>query len=883
MKWKWAAALLLLPGLSAASSRAAGFGFTITNATVVNNDATPNGKADVGDSFSITNAALTSYLSSGDAPSIDPSIGDLSRYSVSVNASVDKVTGSDTAHYAGTFAVRYTSPEYPAGLDVETGTVDLTAVYDSAGGATVRGLFNATPGVTNAAFKDFAPYNPGRFFGKYAPNAGGATGTLTGSLNGGQEGFLATISEATLSNQDTNSNGHADVGETFTLSAPLASYWPTAPDAMLPLKDNDLSRYTVILNGTVAAIAGRTVDYTGTFAIRYTGPAYPAGVDVETGDFTLRARFNELVTASAKLTGTFIAKAGVPAAIQADANLGNTDFAVFNPATFSGTYTPDTVGGASGKVSGSLYGGVVGFSASLANGAVANGDENHDGNADVGETFTADVPLAAYLAVGAPELLDKDLSRYRVNLQGNVASISGTDVNYAGSFRIIYTGPAVPGGIDIETGSFAITADFAAGDGSAELSGTLTAFAGPATNTPPFDETDYAPFGDAVFTGHYAPIGAGATGTLRGSLIAGSNVEPLVARKVGATIEGSVTAAVNTNDDRLAIVASGTTLYVIDPATGDDAPNWKGGKTLDGKVIGRAAVIRDEVFVGTDNGTLYHFNLISGTQPAGSAGSGQPGGAGSKIYTAPAPADSNNDGIVDAVYLSISKPGGSSEVVKVLPGDLNTAVSTFVMSGATTVSSPAVSGAGTVFVGSNNGLYSLNAADLTPKLQATGKPVPTSPFIVGPAVFVGVGDGTTLQALDSSTGNVIGSQTLASPLQVSVFYESRTGLLLAGLADGRIFGSNQDASFSNYVLPGLFNQENTGGSFSMPVQANGILYRATEKSQIISGVGPNGDNQQTIDLISKSQGAVAATSQTPGADFILATSPDGYLHAIGVR
>jgi hypothetical protein len=878
---RWAAALLFLTGLGGTAAQAGGFGFTVTNATVNNLDSSgnPNTRtfAVVGDKLTIVGAPFSSYQSTSGAPAIADN--DLNRYTADVAATATAVTGN-VVRYQGTFTITYTGPAFPAGNVVETGSVDLTATYNGSGNGIVRGLFLATPGAGAAPFdKDFALYNPGRFFGVYTPNGGNpALGSITANLNAGDEGFLASINESTLVNNDANSNGRADVGETFTLTTPLSGYYPTAAGSLMTLADSDLSRYTLTLNGTAASVVGTTVQYNGTFSIKYTGPAYPAGAEVETGAFNLTAEFNEALTRAAKLSGTFVAAPGVPAALAGDPNFSNSDFAIFNPADFHGTYVPSG-GGANGIVSGTMTGGVVGFSASLANGTVTNNDANSNGHADVGETFTATLPLAAYLAVGAPELLDKDLSRYSVTLNGTATAVAGTTVTYTGPFRITYSGPAIT--TDIEAGTFTITADYSAGDGSAHLSGALTADAGAQTPTPPFDVTDYAAFNPAVLNGHYTPIGAGATGSLRASLVGGSNVEQIQTRKVGAGIEGSPTAATDTNDNRRAIVASGARLYVLDPATGDDAPGWAGGKALDGRVIGRAAVLRDDVFVGTDAGTLYRFNLITGAQ----TGSGQPGGAGSKILTAPAPADTNNDGVADEVYISVSNLNGTAAtaIVKVAPAALGTPTAgpTLLSANAISVSSPAVPGTGKVFVGTQAGLFVLDTS-LTPQ-NSTATPTPTSPFVAGPNVYVGTGNGSTFQTINASTGVLGPTFPLGSPLQLSAFYEKRSNLLQAGVSDGRIYSFNLDGTFAGLTLPGLFNQANTGGSFSMPVQSNNILYRATQNKQIISGIALNGDSQQTIDLISAVGGAVSATGQTVGADYILGASADGYIHMIGVR
>jgi hypothetical protein len=57
----------------------------------------------------------------------------------------------------------------------------------------------------------------------------------------------------------------------------------------------------------------------------------------------------------------------------------------------------------------------------------------------------------------------------------------------------------------------------------------------------------------------------------------------------------------------------------------------------------------------------------------------------------------------------------------------------------------------------------------------------------------------------------------------------------------------------------------------------------TEKRQILSRTPLDADNEQTVDLVSAVRGAMAATGQTPRKDFVVGTSPDGYVHMIGVR
>src|SRR5690606_31021702 len=110
----------------------------------------------------------------------------------------------------------------------------------------------------------------------------------------------------------------------------------------------------------------------------------------------------------------------------------------------------------------------------------------------------------------------------------------------------------------VENGIFSIVAVYNA-DGTANLSGTLRANSGAAYASAPFQSTDYAPFNPAVFTGFYRS--AGATGTFFGNLTSGAMVQSLASRKVGATIEGSPTAATTSGDARRALVVSNSTLY----------------------------------------------------------------------------------------------------------------------------------------------------------------------------------------------------------------------------------------------------------------------------------------------------------------------------------
>jgi hypothetical protein len=546
----------------------------------------------------------------------------------------------------------------------------------------------------------------------------------------------------------------------------------------------------------------------------------------------------------------------------------------------------------------------TGFSASLANGTVTNHDENANGRADVGETFEADVPLAAYVSVEAPVLADKDLGRYSVRFNGTATDVEGGEVTYEGGFVLRYTGPTVT--TDIESGNFTMHADYSRGDASARLTGTVTAKAGAESGTPPFDKTDFAAFNPASFDGYYAPIpGDPAHGTMRGSLHGGRLAVPIHSRKLGAAIEGSPTAAMDANGNRRVIVASGSTLYVLDPATGNDAPGWEGGRTLDGKVLGRASVLGRRLYVGTDTGWLYDFDLETGNVN----GAVQPGKEGSSIYGAPAVLDKN---IYDkpGIFVVVSHANGSTatSIMRLDPANLALPPAELTLSAnAISVSSPAVSPEyNAVFVGTQDGFMLVGPSLAPMKKVLYQASTPTSPFITHwleqlgtggilkiwhTVVFVATGDGSELKVLDLTANEPPVSIKLESPLQLSAFAETwnRTGpIVVAGVADGRIYRIFADGTGVGFERPDLFSPENTGGSLAMPVEANNVVYRATEKKQILSGrimdvPGTSHTIDLAIDLISAVRGAMAATGPQPDKDFVAGVSPDGYIHMIGVR
>lgn len=876
MKMRWAAALLLLTGLCVNRAWADGFGFTVANAAVTNAKAAGNTdvtKAEVGDTFTVTGATFASYRSSGAAPAINDN--DLNRYSADLTGTATEVTGNQV-RYKGTFSIKYTGS---VTLTIVTGKMDVRAVYGPGGIANVNGFLLADPKLALPApwdKTDFSLYNAGRFHAVYQPTPGDtAHGTISCSLNAGNVGFAASISNTSVDNIKGAGNtdtAHAQVGDTFAMSAPLASYYTIGGP---PLTDNDLSNYSLVFAGTVTDVTGTVVTYVGTFSLKYTSPLFPSGLAIETGGLKLTASYDDPITGAAKLSAQLVATPGYETTVPAWAN---TDFAIFNPAVFNGTYKPTTLGASTGIVSGSLTGGVLGFSASIADGIVINSKApgNNDPNkAEVGDPFHASGPLAAYLAVGAPPLTDRDLNKYTVILDGTATSVVGTTVVYDGTFRITFSGSGISA--SIESGTFSIIAVYD-GSGNARLSGTLNANPGADTAVPPFNTTDYAGFNPARFTGNFSKVTVGY-GSLRGGLSGGTLAVPIQSRLVGGAIEGSATAATQSDDARRAIVASGSKLFVLDPATGDDAPGWAGGKALNGKVLGRSAVLKDIVYVGTDSGYVYAFDLKTGTL----LNSVQLNAA-AHIYAGLAVVDKALSGDpTDTIVVPVFRADLNKTLLYKIPTTLTAPLTVELSTGAISTSAASVPMNGLIFVGSNAGLFTVRYSDLA--IQNTvNTPTPTSPLSVGSAVYVGTGTGTTFRKLNVATGGTVGSPfELTSPLMMSAFYEKRSDLIQAGTADGRVASFDNTGSFLGYTLPGLFNSDNTGGSNSMPVSSNNILYRATENKEILSGSPLNGDDQEMIAVISPVRGAMSATGQTPGADFLIATSGDGIVHLIGVR
>jgi hypothetical protein len=875
MRMKWAA-LLMTMGLGAGAALAGGFGFSISSATVNNNDSNGNGIADVGETLTVTGAPFASYRSSGSAPVIADN--DLNRYSANIAATATEVVGTKV-RYQGTFELIYNGPQF-SNVKVEAGTLDVRAEYDASGTAILDGTFMANPGAeTNTApwnTTDFSPYNTGRWFGVYIRNAADHSKGLLGcSMNAGQVGFAASMNNALLTNADENNNGVADVGETFSMDATVASYYTVGGP---PLNNNDIDLYHFIVapgQGKVISVTGTTATYEGPFTIRYINPALSYDQAIESGTFRFTASFYGDVGGDAKLTGLMLASPGI---LNTTPPWENTDFSIFNPGTFNGTYHTQ---GKTALVSGTLIGGVLGFSTSSGAGSVINNDTNGNGVADVGETYRAILPLSSYFSAGAPPLLDKDLNKYSLSMDGTATTVVGTTVTYTGTWKLTYTDnlASPPISIDVETGTFTNTAVYDGTTGAAEVTAELNAKPGVESNIPPFDITDYAPFNPGTFKGHYAPNAGGATGSLRGGLTAGTVARQITSRRFANGVEGSPTAAVQTDDARRAIIGSGTKLYVVDPATGNDAPGWEGGKTIDGKVFGRASVYKDTCYVGTDAGTLYAFDLKTGAL----LGSGKPAGAGSKILTAPAVVPAALVGEASDSIIVSATSGAGAVVVKVLPTNLGVAVATQPIGGAQSVSSPSIPNASLVFVGSDASLVALRTSDLA--IQQTANLVtPTSPIGVGGKVFVGVNaGGSTFATLNGATGLQENAFALSSNLILGAFYEKKVNLVHAGTQDGRIQSFNPDGTFAGYTLSGLFNFANTNGSRSMPVVSNSIIYRSTENKQILSGWPLYGDSQETIDTVTSVRQSLAATGQTVGSDWIIGVAPDGNAQFIAVR
>jgi hypothetical protein len=174
-------------------------------------------------------------------------------------------------------------------------------------------------------------------------------------------GWTAATNRFQVDTPDANANNIADVGELFVtsdLGAPrlrtsgmLVSYTPDgATDPQL--NNADLGLYGFSLDGTALSVVqtptGGTVNYCGTYAIRYFDPS-GAIFDVSTGHLALNAIFG--TNGAADLVGSLYQTAGPSNPAFADLSEGGL------PADFNGTYTPTVVGaglGNKGMVSGTL-------------------------------------------------------------------------------------------------------------------------------------------------------------------------------------------------------------------------------------------------------------------------------------------------------------------------------------------------------------------------------------------------------------------------------------------------------------------------------------------------------------------------------------------------
>jgi hypothetical protein len=125
---------------------------------------------------------------------------------------------------------------------------------------------------------------------------------------------------------------------------------------------------------------------------------------------------------------------------------------------------------------------------------------------------------------------------------GTVSSVSGGVVSYTGNYTVFYdlnNDDLFTSGADtsISAGTFAMTANFSLGLPAA-LSGSLAQTAGPsgpgASNFSDFGALyNYAPLS---FTGTYAPIGDGSTGTVTGALATTASPVPLPAAGLGGLV-----------------------------------------------------------------------------------------------------------------------------------------------------------------------------------------------------------------------------------------------------------------------------------------------------------------------------------------------------------
>ncbi len=143
----------------------------------------------------------------------------------------------------------------------------------------------------------------------------------------------------------------AQIGDTFTTVVPgnfTSFIGDTSSD---PTVTTDLNFYRYLFDGTVSAVNGTEVDYTGTYRIFYDlnlSNSFDAGdPSVSSGDFTLAALFN--APGTAVLNGSLTQTAGPtnPAFTDLGLKYGGA------PTTYTGVYL-ETDPGVSGTISGTL-------------------------------------------------------------------------------------------------------------------------------------------------------------------------------------------------------------------------------------------------------------------------------------------------------------------------------------------------------------------------------------------------------------------------------------------------------------------------------------------------------------------------------------------------
>jgi outer membrane protein assembly factor BamB/tRNA A-37 threonylcarbamoyl transferase component Bud32 len=308
-----------------------------------------------------------------------------------------------------------------------------------------------------------------------------------------------------------------------------------------------------------------------------------------------------------------------------------------------------------------------------------------------------------------------------------------------------------------------------------------------------------------------------------------------------------------------------------------------------GPVATTPVVASGFVYVGSDDGTLYALDAISGERQWSVE-------TGSRVRSSPTFRDGT-------IYF-----GSDDEAVRAV--DASGGDVTWTTATDDNVSSSPVVADGTVYVGSEDGrLYAMAAGDGEVGWTVdTGSPITSSPAVAGGTVYVGSAD-THLYAIDITTGEVTwrvetGDGIASSPAVVdsTVYVGSGDGYLYAldtgtgeqrwrFRTDGLVGTSPTVANSTVYVANGLFSRrlyaveaetgnerwmvETDGAVQSSPAVADGLVYFGSGDRHVYAVDADTGNTQwsfETSDLVASSPAVV------DGAVYV--GSNDGSLYAL---